>query len=577
MKFSKKSYALLTATSLLVVPLAVTALPNLVSRPNNIVQAADEPTKTGEAVMDDEGDWYVDGQKVLMSFPKEWLNGPILIDDPESSDISSFQTAITANMSQAPVTDETILAKLTTAVKIGVKIKDYYALNRETGGNVAVITVDGADYYYIFDASKALFCNPVTDDSSQVLFTLTQDSETEDGQPLSKGTQICVDLMSSYGEPGDYYRISDSSPIAAGSFLQINGMSDPKALGTVTPGTETIYPRQKDGVPKYKAIDFTNTIDQFTDPTSDYLIVHQAIGSFKPPYTSGNTLAYAILNQDDKQYEFVKPEDMTTDPDAQVDPEEPVEPTEPSEPTDPEEPVEPTEPVIPLPDGDDDFGDPNTPPKYQSQKATGTIYTDHQIPTYTDLATTIATNDSIAAKKAIDYTRTVKDLDTDQIISYGFKVNDHYVFVKTSDTTTTKTTDESTAFYAILYSHNRPAPIYTDSELTTASNKTLATTNNEWRAFKVAKDADGHVLSYQLGKNQWVKASDLAIEQAEGGIFGAKKGTALYDTNGIKTSTIPKADTYQVFSVRYINDQQYVRLGNQDQWLKASAGAYYPN
>ncbi|MCH4171643.1 MAG: hypothetical protein LKF36_10495 [Lactobacillus sp.] len=126
-----------------------------------------------------------------------------------------------------------------------------------------------------------------------------------------------------------------------------------------------------------------------------------------------------------------------------------------------------------------------------------------------------------------------------------------------------------------LYSSFRAATIYSDPETTQANGK-LNTSYDEWTAFKVAKDADGTAHAYDLGNNQWVKASDLALVKDLGGTFDANAGTPLYNRDGDRTGRISDDGQYKVFAVTYIDGKQAVKLGNDNQWIIASSGDYYP-
>ncbi|GAF39970.1 hypothetical protein JCM14202_1853 [Agrilactobacillus composti DSM 18527 = JCM 14202] len=171
-------------------------------------------------------------------------------------------------------------------------------------------------------------------------------------------------------------------------------------------------------------------------------------------------------------------------------------------------------------------------------------------------------------------TRTAKDKDG-KVVAYDLGNNQ---WVKAGDVT-----EHEAEKYEVsdmpkgtaLYSSFRAAAIYSDPETTQANGK-LNTSYDEWTAFKVAKDADGVAHAYDLGNNQWVKASDLALVKDLGGTFDANAGTPLYNRDGERTGRINTDGLYKVFAVTYIDGKQAVKLGNDNQWIIASAGDYYP-
>jgi hypothetical protein len=170
-----------------------------------------------------------------------------------------------------------------------------------------------------------------------------------------------------------------------------------------------------------------------------------------------------------------------------------------------------------------------------------------------------------------------------QILAYELGTNQ---WVKAADLTTTASDGSNptvTGNVTIsllnqtnLYSYYKPAVIYTDPTVTTASGARLSTWVNEWHAARVAKDSNGVAIAYELGKNQWVKAADLNQSAPQGGVFDTTGGTPLYDLNGNVTGSIPDSGRYQVFAVAYINGQQFVKIGTDNQWIAAAAGDYYP-
>ncbi|GAF41964.1 hypothetical protein FC83_GL002103 [Agrilactobacillus composti DSM 18527 = JCM 14202] len=194
---------------------------------------------------------------------------------------------------------------------------------------------------------------------------------------------------------------------------------------------------------------------------------------------------------------------------------------------------------------------------------------------YSDAATT---KDS-GAKLDTSYStwavnQTAKDKDG-KIVAYDLGNNQ---WVKASDVTAGSTSSVTTGAMptgTALYSNFNAATIYSDPE-TTQSIGNLNTSYDEWSAFKVAKDANGNPVAYDLGNNQWVKASDLQLQKALNGTFDANAGTALYSSNGSLSGTIKSDGLYRVFAVTYLNGRQAVKLGNDNQWIIAATGDYYP-
>lgn len=172
-------------------------------------------------------------------------------------------------------------------------------------------------------------------------------------------------------------------------------------------------------------------------------------------------------------------------------------------------------------------------------------------------------------------TRTAKNSDG-KVVAYDLGNNQ---WVKAADVTEGSTASKATVSDlptgTALYSNFMGATIYSDPD-TTKSNGSLNTSYDEWSAFKVAKDSNGNPVAYELGSNQWVKASDLQLQKNLNGTFDANAGTALYSSDGTLTGTISSSGLYKVFAVTYINGHQAVKLGNDSQWIIAATGDYYP-
>lgn len=118
--------------------------------------------------------------------------------------------------------------------------------------------------------------------------------------------------------------------------------------------------------------------------------------------------------------------------------------------------------------------------------------------------------------------------------------------------------------YVYVDSANKAVPIYDDAVFT----KQIATLDPKIRTWKINRVATpshtGMDLAYDLGNNQWVKASDV-IAILSTGFFQA--GTALYNTDGIQMGTLQASLTYSIFESKMINGNIYVRLGTDEQWV----------
>lgn len=96
------------------------------------------------------------------------------------------------------------------------------------------------------------------------------------------------------------------------------------------------------------------------------------------------------------------------------------------------------------------------------------------------------------------------------IIAYDLGNNQ---WVKVSDLQSTKTTANSSLTIktlpsdAVLNSHYKAVAVYKDAA-TTQKVDTLSTYTTSWKAFKEAVNANGQVVSVEIGTNQWVKISD---------------------------------------------------------------------
>ncbi|MCH4171636.1 MAG: SLAP domain-containing protein [Lactobacillus sp.] len=192
-----------------------------------------------------------------------------------------------------------------------------------------------------------------------------------------------------------------------------------------------------------------------------------------------------------------------------------------------------------------------------------------------------ATTKDSGAKLATDYdlwtvTHVAKDANGD-VVAYDLgnnqwvKASEVKLFALPNDKTQVASMPKGTA----IYSNFKGAKIYSDAAATKAIG-TLNTQYDEWSAYKVSKDANGNIVAYDLGSNQWVKASDLQLQKNLSGTFVAKQGTALYQADGTLAGVLGASNAYRVFAVRYINGHQALKLGNDSQWIIAATGDYYP-
>ncbi|MCH4171644.1 MAG: hypothetical protein LKF36_10500 [Lactobacillus sp.] len=127
-----------------------------------------------------------------------------------------------------------------------------------------------------------------------------------------------------------------------------------------------------------------------------------------------------------------------------------------------------------------------------------------------------------------------------------------------------------------LYSIGSDVTVYSDPDTTKASG-TLAAGVSEWQVNRTATDPKtGTVVAYDLGKNQWVKAKDLSAQKALTGTFIVNAGTPLLADNGSQVGTISASGSYQVTAVSYFDGHQVLKLAENNQWVQAAKGAFYP-
>ncbi|MCH4171625.1 MAG: hypothetical protein LKF36_10400 [Lactobacillus sp.] len=218
-----------------------------------------------------------------------------------------------------------------------------------------------------------------------------------------------------------------------------------------------------------------------------------------------------------------------------------------------------------------------------TENATGKLTAKNDAKVYTDAALTKEdTSRGVSKGDTFEYTQVVKNGNTGDVLGYGRQNNGKYEYVKAADfDKATEPTAPATKVTALptgtaLYSNFKGATIYSDQDATKDSGSKLNTSYDEWSAFDVSKDSDGHIVAYRLGKDQWVKASDLSTEKALSGTFDTGAGVALYNADGTLTGTIQADGQYTVFGVKYIDGKQSLKLGTDAQWVHASDGDYYP-
>ncbi|WP_035456375.1 hypothetical protein, partial [Agrilactobacillus composti] len=227
-------------------------------------------------------------------------------------------------------------------------------------------------------------------------------------------------------------------------------------------------------------------------------------------------------------------------------------------------------------------GDVNATTQYNyAENVKGTVTATADSDVYGDIAFSNKI-DSLKVGKGqnFDYTQVIKDSLNGDIVGYARKQGKTWTYVKAANfkevTPEVQVDTEKLPTGTAVYSDNKAATIYSDAATTKDSGTKLNTSYDEWSAFDVSKDSDGHIVAYRLGKDQWVKASDLATEKSLSGTFDTGAGVALYNADGTLTGTIQADGQYTVFGVKYIDGKQSLKLGTDAQWVHASDGDYYP-
>lgn len=228
-----------------------------------------------------------------------------------------------------------------------------------------------------------------------------------------------------------------------------------------------------------------------------------------------------------------------------------------------------------LPD-DNDQSDADNDTSGDVDNELGIVYSDYQkVPIYQDKALTQNTG-----KTLDNYINSWQVLDVAKdssgtITAYQLGTNQ---WVKAADMLTAfPATLKTIPEQEVYYSDNKAVSVYTDPLTKYRSGQHLNTNINEWRIFEVALNDQDAPIAFRLGAHQWVKASEMKETYPLSGIFKTTQGKTLYNLDGQKTGTIAATDSYKVFAVTYFNGRQAVRLGNNNQWIFARDGAYYPD
>lgn len=136
----------------------------------------------------------------------------------------------------------------------------------------------------------------------------------------------------------------------------------------------------------------------------------------------------------------------------------------------------------------------------------------------------------------------------------------HNQWVKPSDT---RTISPATTYIAYVNSANRATPVYSNAVFTDQI-ATLTPTISEWKITRIGQLTGTEInAAYDLGDNQWVKASDVVMIPS---VVNYAAGTTLYDTTGAPVGEIKATLPYKILESHAINNHVYVRLGTDNQW-----------
>lgn len=221
----------------------------------------------------------------------------------------------------------------------------------------------------------------------------------------------------------------------------------------------------------------------------------------------------------------------------------------------------------------------------------GAVKTTTNTPIYKNANLTVSTGDNYAKGQTVNYIKVARTADgTD----YAYQIaNEEWIDAKDTEAVETDTNDDlaiSTvpANSLNVNSDKKAVVVYNDAATTKKSGSTLSTDYTLWAVTRVAKDADGKTVAYDLGENQWVKASDVTLEDdtdtnEDVKVSNTVSGDALY--SNYKAATIysdPAAtkplrtlstsyNEWSAFKVSKDNNGKVIAydLGG-GQWVKAS-------
>ncbi|MCH4171627.1 MAG: hypothetical protein LKF36_10410 [Lactobacillus sp.] len=227
-------------------------------------------------------------------------------------------------------------------------------------------------------------------------------------------------------------------------------------------------------------------------------------------------------------------------------------------------------------------GDVNATTQYNyAENVKGTVTATADANVYGDIDFNHKIDDlKVGKEQNFEYTQVIKDSLNGDIVGYARKAGKTWTYVKAANfkevTPEEQVDTEKLPTGTAVYSDNKAAVIYSDAATTKDTDTKLSTSVDEWSAFEVAKDSDGNITAYRLGKDQWVKAADIEVQKDLDGVFTTSAGVTLRESNGTVSGAIKIDGDYKVNAVRYINGKQVLRLGNDSQWVYAAQGDFYP-
>ncbi|GAF39963.1 hypothetical protein FC83_GL002977 [Agrilactobacillus composti DSM 18527 = JCM 14202] len=233
-------------------------------------------------------------------------------------------------------------------------------------------------------------------------------------------------------------------------------------------------------------------------------------------------------------------------------------------------------------------GDGSTTGNYTEFLENGSVNVKKDATVYSDNNFATAEDTKITKGQTINYTSVLKANDTGKILGYGFKNGDHTSYIKVADTGDTVDTNLTItvvpAGTLTVDSANKAVKVYDDAATSKDSGATLDTSYNTWTVTRTAKNADGKVVAYDLGNNQWVKAADVTegSTASKATVSDLPTGTALYsnfigatiysdpDTTKSNGSLNTSYDEWSAFKVAKDSNGNPVayELGS-NQWVKA--------